>query len=82
MDSWFTQQPLIKDLTSLGIDVIGMVKKTNQRYLVDGHLVSLKELYTLAAPKGDSSAILRSIHTTMANGVAVKIAFVRNRNKK
>lgn len=82
MDSWFTQQPLVKDLTSLGIDVIGMVKKTNQRYLVDGHYVSLKELYTLAAPKGGSSAILRSIHTTMANGVAVKIVFVRNRNKK
>lgn len=82
MDSWFTQQPLIKDLTDMGIDVIGMVKKTNQRYLVGDRYVSLKDLYTLAAPKGGSSSILRSIHTEMANGIKVKIVFVRNRNKK
>jgi hypothetical protein len=29
-------------------------------------------------PKG----ILRSIHTTMANGIDVKVVFVQNRNKK
>lgn len=38
--------------------------------------------YTLAAPKGGSSSILRSIYTEMANGIKVKIVFVRNRNKK
>lgn len=27
MDSWFTQQPLIKEITEQGLDVIGMVKK-------------------------------------------------------
>ncbi|MUV39262.1 hypothetical protein JNUCC1_03135 [Lentibacillus sp. JNUCC-1] len=82
MDSWFTQQPLVKDLTEQGLDVIGMVKKLKQRYLVDGKRVSLDELYRMAALTDGKSGILRSIHTTQANGVPVKIVFVRNRNKK
>ncbi|ALX47495.1 transposase [Lentibacillus amyloliquefaciens] len=82
MDSWFTQQPLIKDLTEQGLDVIGMVKKLKQRYLVDGKRVSLDQLYRLATPTDGKRGILRSIHTTQANGVPVKVVFVRNRNKK
>ncbi|PWF47902.1 IS4 family transposase, partial [[Kluyvera] intestini] len=50
MDSWFTQQPLIQSIVEQGIDVIGMVKATNQRYLVDEKRVNLKELYRLAKP--------------------------------
>lgn len=82
MDSWFTQQPLIQSIAEQGVDVIGMVKATNQRYLVNDERVSLKELYRLATPTTKQKGILRSIYTTMANGVAVKIVFVRNRNKK
>ncbi|WP_010532239.1 IS4 family transposase [Lentibacillus jeotgali] len=82
MDSWFTQQPLIKDLTEQGLDVIGMVKKLKQRYLVNGKRVSLDQLYRLASPTDGKRGILRSIHTTQANGVPVKVVFVRNRNKK
>lgn len=82
MDSWFTQQPLIQSIVEQGIDVIGMVKATNQRYLVDEKRVSLKELYRLAKPTSGNKSILRSIHTTMANGVPVKVVFVRNRNKR
>lgn len=61
-----------------------MVKATNQRYLVNNKQVGLKELYRLAAPTAHHKSILRSIHTTMANGVEVevKVVFVRNRNKK
>jgi len=82
MDSWFTQQPLIQSIVEQGIDVIGMVKATNQRYLVDQKRVSLKELYRLATPTSGNKSILRSIHTTMANGVRVKVVFIRNRNKR
>lgn len=35
MDTWFTQQPLIQSIVEQGLDVIGMVKATNQRYLVN-----------------------------------------------
>ena len=82
MDSWFTQQPLIKEITEQGLDVIGMVKKLKQRYFVDGKRVSLDQLYRLASPTDGKRGILRSIHTTQANGVPVKVVFVRNRNKK
>lgn len=82
MDTWFTQQPLIKNIKELGIDVIGMVKNLKQRYLVDGERVSLDELYRLATPIREKKGILRSICTTQANGVPVKVVFVRNRNKQ
>lgn len=82
MDTWFTQQPLIKNIKEQGLDVIGMVKNLKQRYLVDGERLSLKDLYRLAAPIKGKKGLLRSIHTTQANGVPVKVVFVRNRNKK
>ena len=44
--------------------------------------LSLKQLYHLATPSDEKNGILRSIDTTQANGVPVKVVFVRNRNKK
>ncbi|MCM2531791.1 transposase [Neobacillus pocheonensis] len=82
MDTWFTQQPLIKSIGNLGLDVIGMIKPTNQRYIIGQESVDLKKLFRLANPVTGNKGILRSIHTTMANGVAVKVVFVQNRNKK
>ncbi|MCM3730050.1 IS4 family transposase, partial [Neobacillus cucumis] len=72
----------IKNIKEQGLDVIGMVKNLKQRYLVDDKRVSLKELYRLAAPIQGRTGILRSIHTTQANGVPVKMVFVQIRNKK
>jgi hypothetical protein len=83
MDTWFTYQPLIKTIKEQGLDVIGMVKQLKQRYLVGNKRVSLKELYHLAQPvSSEKRELLRSILTTQANGVQVKVVFVRNRNKK
>lgn len=59
MDSWFTQQPLIKELTDQGLHVIGIVKKLKQRYLVNGERVSLDQLYRLAEPTDGKNGILR-----------------------
>src|SRR5699024_9721314 len=80
--TWFTHQPLIKNIKDQGLDVIGMVKKLKQRYVVGDQRVSLEQLYRLAIPTDEKKGILRSIHTVQANGVPVKIVFVRNRNKK
>ncbi len=82
MDSWFTMPPLVKAVVEQGLDVIGMVKETKQRYLVNGSLVSLKQLYQSAQPIQSKKGVLRSIHCVMANGTPVKIVFIRNRNKK
>jgi hypothetical protein len=40
MDTWFTRQPLIKNIKEQGLDVIGMVKNLKPRYFVDGPSVS------------------------------------------
>lgn len=82
MDTWFTHQPLIKEIKNQGLDVIDMVKNLKQRYLMKDKKVSLKELYSFASSVQGKKGILRSIQTTQANGVPVKIVFVRNRNKK
>ncbi len=68
-DTWFTQQPLIQSNVEKGLDVIGMVKATNQRYLVKKQRLSLKVLYKVAMPVSDKKGILRSIYTKMANGI-------------
>ena len=82
MDSWFTQPPLIQAIIEQGLDAIGMVKNTKQRYSVDGHLVSLKQLYRSAQPIQSKKGLLRSIITSMTNGIPVKIVFIQNSNKK
>lgn len=84
MDSWFTHAPLITEIIGRGLDVIGMVKNDNKRYIVNGNKVDLKKLYTLAAPVSSSSkrTILRSIRTYLAPGIPVFVVFVRHRSKK
>lgn len=41
-----------------------------------------KQLYRLAGPIQSKKGILRSIHTTMANGTPIKVIFIQDRNKK
>jgi hypothetical protein len=82
MDSWFTFAPLIQAIMHQGLDVIGMVKNSNQRYRVGKRLLSLKELYQAAGPVASHRGILRSIQTYMAPNIQVKVVFVRHRTKK
>jgi len=83
MDSWFTYAPLLREITKRGLDAIGMVKDTNQRYQVGNSRLSLKQLYQVASPvRRKGSGILRTICTQMIPGLAVKIVFVENRTRK
>ena len=83
MDSWFTHAPLIRAVLKRGLDVIGMVKDNNQRYQVNDHALSLKQLYKVASVKPfKKTCILRSITTTLSNTIPVKIVFVRHRTQK
>lgn len=67
MDSWFTYAPLIKEVLARGLDVIGMVKSDNKRYLLGGRLLTLQELYFEAIPvQGKNKGILRSIRTELS----------------
>lgn len=85
MDSWFTHAPLIEEVHNLGLDVIGMVKNDNKRYIVGEQKVDLKKLYSLASPVNSSrkrTTVLRSIQTYLVPHIPVRIVFVRHRSKK
>jgi len=57
-----------------------MVKATNQRYLVNGRKLSLKELYSVFSTpaQGEKKGILRTIRTQMVLGIPMVIVFVRH----
>ena len=81
MDTWFTTEPMIKAILAEGLDVIGMVKQLNQRYIYKGMAYTLPELRKFVRFDGGRN-IFGSLCVTTKNGIPVKIVFVRNRNKK
>ena len=81
MDTWFTTEPMIKELLNTGIDVIGMVKQLKQRYTYNGKQYTLPELKKFVSFDGARN-IFGSLVATTKTGIPVKIVFVRNRNKK
>jgi hypothetical protein len=81
MDSWFTQAPLLRELTGRDLQVIGMVKDMKQRYRFDGRLLNLKELYA-TLPANKTSEILGSVTVETACGLPLKLVFVQNRNRR
>lgn len=83
MDSWFTHAPLISEVVARGIDVIGMVKNDNKRFLVQGRKLSLKQLYSVASPvMSKKRGILRCIQSELTPGIPLLVVFVRHRTKK
>lgn len=83
MDSWYTYAPLIQSILDRGLNVIGMVKVDNKRYLLNGRRLSLQELYHAATPvQHTKKGILRCIHTQLSPGIPVKMVFVRHRTNK
>lgn len=81
MDTWFTNEPMIKNILNEGLDVIGMVKQLKQKYLYNGHECTLKELRTLL-PKNVKGDILGDVIVQTKAGISVKLVFVKNRNNK
>jgi hypothetical protein len=83
MDSWFTHMPLVKKILDKGLHVIGRVKDINQRYIYQGHALSLSRLYA-AIPKNGKAQIIGSVQvkSTTEGEVASKIVFVRHRNNR
>lgn len=82
MDTWFTNEPFIKNVLGAGLDAIGMLKDNKQMYRYKGKLVNLKQIaanYIRFDTPGD---IFGSITVrTKKYGIPVKLVFVRNRNK-
>ncbi|MEA5021346.1 IS4 family transposase ISDha5 [bioreactor metagenome] len=81
MDSWFTHAPLLQRLMDKELHVIGMVKELKQRYLFEGKLLSLRELYA-KVPKNSKAKILGSVRVQTSSGLSLKMVFVQNRNNR
>ena len=81
MDTWFTNEPMIKNALNEGLDVIGMVKQLKQKYLYKGHQCTLNELRTLL-PKNTKGDILGDVIVQTKASIPVKLVFVKNRNNK
>ena len=83
MDTWFTNEPFIKNILSMGLDVIGMLKNNKQMYHYKGKLYNLDSLASCFAKMSTPGDILGSaVVKTRYEHISVKIVFVRNRNKK
>lgn len=83
MDTWFTNEPFIKQVTETGLDVIGMLKNNKQMYRYKGKLYNLDNLAAYFANMNKPGDIFGSaVVTTRREHIPVKIVFVRNRNKK
>ena len=81
MDTWFTTEPMLKEILKTGIDAIGMVKQLKQRYTYKGKQCTLPQLKKFVNLKGARN-IFGSVVVTTKTGIPVKIVFVLNRNKK
>ena len=81
MDTWFTTEPMLREILKTGIGAIGMVKQLKQRYTYRGRQYTLPELKKSVDFSGAGN-IFGSLVVTTKAGIPVKIVFVRNRNKK
>lgn len=80
MDTWFTTEPLIKSLVSLGMDTIGMVKQLKQVYVYHGKYYDLNKLHAIMPKRNNHKDIHGSITVTTKTGIPVKLVFVHNHN--
>ena len=81
MDTWFTNEPMIQNVISKNLHVIGMVKDLKQRYGYKDSNYTLKELRK-QLPTARNKAILGSLNVNTKHGIPVKLVFVQNRNKR
>jgi len=82
MDTWFTNEPFISRLLAQGLDTIGMLKDNKQMYHYGKKLVNLKQLATHHIRYNADNHFLGSVIVrTRKQNIAVKLVFVRNRNK-
>ena len=81
MDTWFTTEPMLKNILDTGIHAIGMVKQLQQRYTYNGRQYTLPGLKKFV-DFSSAGNIFGSLVVTTKTGIPVKIVFMRNRNKK
>lgn len=81
MDTWFTEEPLMKAIMKHGLGIIGMLKRNPKRkYSLRGKKYTLDQILARCNQNKSSNAILGSQVVEMKGGTQVRIVFVRNRS--
>ena len=87
-DSWFSPPKAILDIKGLGYDVVARIKNhENYRYLYNGQILSINQIYKANNKRRGKSRYLLSVdvevrHKDYPETVPAKIVFVRNKNNK
>ena len=82
MDTWFTTEPFIAKIKELNLDTIGMLKDCKQEYWYNGKLCKLKALAARVNMSSTGELFGSIVVKTKKQKLAVKLVFVRNRNKQ
>ncbi|RQV96835.1 IS4 family transposase [bacterium] len=84
MDSWFTLPKTILRIRSLGIHLIGMIKRSSRiHYLFEGQELDVMQIYRrLRKQRGRAKILTSAIVQFKDSDVSAKIVFVRNRNAR
>jgi hypothetical protein len=87
-DSWFSSPKAILDIKEMGFDVVARLKNhKNFRYLYNGELLSLKQIYEKSKKRRGKARFLLSVsvyvrHIDYEDSVPATIVFVRNKNNR
>ena len=84
-DSWFTSPKMVRALHKMQLDVVAMVKKSdNIRFLYQGKFLSNKDIYKQNRKRRGRAKYLLSVSVEVCGegNIPAKLVFIRNRNKK
>lgn len=87
INSWFSSSKMFKNIKSLGIDMIGMLKITAKQFFVyKNKQLDIKTLFNESLKHGRKTGIYNGIISGLTvktvDGVQLRIVFVVNRNRK
>ena len=66
MDTWFTTEPMLKEILDTGIDAIGMVKQLKQRYTYNGRQYTLPGLFFMYCEDIQDMDLTNALQSLMA----------------
>ncbi len=81
MNTWFTNEAMIRSVIDKDLHVIGMVEVLRQRYIYKDQEYTLGELRKQLIITSNKE-IIGSICVQIKHGIPVKLVFVQNRNKR
>ena len=86
-DTWFSSPSAIIPISQMGYKVVARLKNNSTKYLCNGEMLTLKEIYQQNRKRPGKSKYLLSVnievvHKDFDDSVSAKIVFVRNKNKR